>query len=77
MTRVVTLLFMLVNKILVSQFILANDAANFVKMGTNTVVITAEMAAHKFVKRIGSNFLLLTLMNMRKRQRIKITLKDD
>ena len=36
---------------------LANDAANFVKMGTNTVVITAEMAAHKFVKRIGSNLL--------------------
>ena len=32
---------------------LANDAANFVKMGTNTVVVTAEMAAHKFVKRIG------------------------
>ena len=31
---------------------LANDAANFVKMGTNTVVITAEMAAHKFIKRI-------------------------
>ena len=26
---------------------LANDAANFVKMGTNTVVVTAEMAAHK------------------------------
>jgi len=36
---------------------LANDAANFVKMGVNTVVITAEMAAHKFVKRIGSNLL--------------------
>ena len=36
---------------------LANDAANFVKMGTNTVVITAEMAAHKFVKRIGANLL--------------------
>ena len=36
---------------------LANDAAQFVKMGTNTAVITAEMAAHKFVKRIGSNLL--------------------
>ena len=36
---------------------LANDAASFVKMGVNTVVITAEMAAHKFVKRIGSNLL--------------------
>jgi len=36
---------------------LANDAASFVKMGVNTVVITAEMAANKFVKRIGSNLL--------------------
>jgi archaellum biogenesis ATPase FlaH len=40
---------------------LANDAANFVKMGTNTVVITAEMAAHKFVKRIGSNLLTIPI----------------
>ena len=40
---------------------LANDAANFVKMGTNTVVVTAEMAAHKFVKRIGSNLLNINI----------------
>jgi archaellum biogenesis ATPase FlaH len=40
---------------------LANDAANFVKMGVNTVVITAEMAAHKFVKRIGSNLLSINI----------------
>ena len=40
---------------------LANDAANFVKMGTNTVVVTAEMAAHKFVKRIGSNLLTINI----------------
>ena len=40
---------------------LANDAANFVKMGANTVVITAEMAAHKFVKRIGSNLLSVNI----------------
>jgi len=40
---------------------LANDAANFVKMGTNTVVVTAEMAAHKFVKRIGSNLLSVNI----------------
>jgi len=40
---------------------LANDAANFVKMGVNTVVITAEMAAHKFVKRIGSNLLSIDI----------------
>ena len=30
-------------------------------MGTNTVVITAEMAAHKFVKRIGSNLLSINI----------------
>ncbi len=36
---------------------LANDAANFVKMGTNTAVVTAEMSAHKFMKRIGANLL--------------------
>lgn len=40
---------------------LANDAANFVKLGTNTVVVTAEMAAHKFVKRIGSNLLTIEI----------------
>jgi len=40
---------------------LANDAASFVKMGVNTVVITAEMAAHKFVKRIGSNLLSINI----------------
>lgn len=40
---------------------LANDAANAVKMGHNTAVITAEMAAHKFVKRIGSNLLTIPM----------------
>jgi archaellum biogenesis ATPase FlaH len=40
---------------------LANDAANSVKMGHNTAVITAEMAAHKFVKRIGSNLLTIPM----------------
>lgn len=40
---------------------LANDAANAVKMGHNTAVITAEMAAHKFVKRIGSNLLSIPM----------------
>lgn len=40
---------------------LANDAAEFVKAGTNTAVITAEMAAHKFVKRIGSNLLSIPI----------------
>lgn len=40
---------------------LANDASNFVKMGTNTAVITAEMSAHKFMKRIGSNLLSIAM----------------
>lgn len=36
---------------------LANDAANFTRMGYNTVFITAEMAGHKVIKRIGANLL--------------------
>jgi replicative DNA helicase len=40
---------------------LANDAATFVRMGYNTAVISAEMAAHKFVKRIGANLLNITM----------------
>ena len=40
---------------------LANDAANCVKAGINTIVITLEMAAHKFVKRIGSNLLSIPI----------------
>lgn len=41
---------------------LANDAAHFVKMGTNTAVITAEMAAYKFMRRIGSNLLTIPMV---------------
>ena len=40
---------------------LANDAATAVKMGHNTAVITAEMADHKFVKRIGANLLSIPI----------------
>lgn len=40
---------------------LANDAATFVRMGYNTAVISAEMADHKFIKRIGSNLLDITM----------------
>jgi archaellum biogenesis ATPase FlaH len=40
---------------------LANEAANSIKMGTNTAVITAEMSAHKFMKRIGSNALSIPM----------------
>lgn len=36
---------------------LANDAANFVRMGHNVAFISAEMSDHKVVKRIGSNLL--------------------
>lgn len=40
---------------------LANDAANFVKMGVNTVFVSAEMAAHKVLKRIGANLLTIPM----------------
>lgn len=40
---------------------LANDAANFVKMGYNTAFISAEMQAHKVVKRIGANLLNISM----------------
>ena len=54
---------------------LANDAANFVKMGTNTVVITAEMAAHKFVKRIGANLLSVNINNYAEKAKNKEHIK--
>ncbi len=41
---------------------LANDAANFVRMGHNVVFITAEMSAQKVLKRIGSNLLDISMM---------------
>lgn len=40
---------------------MANDAANFVRMGYNTVYITAEMSAVKVLKRIGSNLLGISM----------------
>lgn len=40
---------------------LANDAANFVKMGVNTAFISAEMSAPKVLKRIGSNMLSIPI----------------
>jgi KaiC/GvpD/RAD55 family RecA-like ATPase len=42
---------------------LANDAANFVRMGHNVVFITAEMGAQKVLKRIGSNLLDISMMD--------------
>jgi archaellum biogenesis ATPase FlaH len=54
---------------------LANDAANFVKMGVNTVVITAEMAAHKFVKRIGSNLLSIDISDYPEKSKNKEYIK--
>jgi archaellum biogenesis ATPase FlaH len=54
---------------------LANDAANFVKMGTNTVVVTAEMAAHKFVKRIGSNLLTININDYAEKAKNKDSIK--
>jgi archaellum biogenesis ATPase FlaH len=40
---------------------LANDAANFVRLGYNTAFITAEMAGHKVIKRVGANLLNLSM----------------
>ena len=40
---------------------LANDAASFVKMGVNTAFVSAEMAAHKVMKRIGANLLTIEM----------------
>lgn len=40
---------------------LANDAANFVRMGHNVVFITAEMSAQKVLKRIGANLLDISM----------------
>tara|TARA_R100001480_G_C4738554_1_gene181747 strand:+ start:174 stop:1460 length:1287 start_codon:yes stop_codon:yes gene_type:complete len=42
---------------------LANDAANFVRMGHNVVFVTAEMSAQKVLKRIGSNLLNVKMMD--------------
>jgi archaellum biogenesis ATPase FlaH len=40
---------------------LANDAANYVRQGYNTAFITAEMAGHKVIKRIGANLLNISM----------------
>ena len=40
---------------------LANDAANFVRMGHNVVFVTAEMSAQKVIKRIGANLLDISM----------------
>lgn len=50
---------------------LANDAATSVKMGHNTAVITAEMADHKFVKRIGANLLSIPINEYQEKSRNK------
>jgi replicative DNA helicase len=40
---------------------LANDAANFVKMGVNTAFISAEMSDKKVMKRLGANLLSIPI----------------
>lgn len=54
---------------------LANDAATSVKMGHNTAVITAEMAAHKFVKRLGSNLLTIPINEYQEKAKNKDLIK--
>ena len=40
---------------------LANDAANFIRMGHNVCFVTAEMSAAKVIKRIGANLLSVSM----------------
>jgi archaellum biogenesis ATPase FlaH len=54
---------------------LANDAVNFVQMGHNTAFITAEMAAYKVVKRIGSNLLNIPMHEYDKKSRDRSFMK--
>ena len=44
-------------------------------MGTNTAVITAEMAAHKFVKRIGANLLGINISDYNEKGKNKDFIK--
>ena len=54
---------------------LANDAANFVKMGVNTAFVTAEMAAHKIMKRIGANLLTISMNEYEEKAKNKDLMK--
>jgi predicted ATP-dependent serine protease len=54
---------------------LANDAANFTRMGYNTAFITAEMAGHKVIKRIGSNLLNITMADYDEKAKDKVYIK--
>jgi len=54
---------------------LANDAANFVKMGVNTAFVTAEMAAHKIMKRIGANLLTIPMNEYEEKAKNKDLIK--
>ena len=54
---------------------LANDAANFVKMGVNTAFISAEMSAKKVVKRIGSNLLNIPMDDYEEKAKNKDLIK--
>jgi archaellum biogenesis ATPase FlaH len=54
---------------------LANDAATAVKMGHNTAVVTAEMAAHKFVKRLGANLLTIPVNEYQEKAKNKDLIK--
>ena len=54
---------------------LANDAANFVKMGVNTAFVSAEMAAHKVLKRIGSNLLTIPMNEYDQKAKIRDLIK--
>jgi replicative DNA helicase len=54
---------------------LANDAANYVRLGYNTAFITAEMSGHKVVKRIGANLLNISMSEYDTKSKDPIYLK--
>ena len=54
---------------------LANDAANFTRMGYNTAFITAEMAGHKVIKRVGANLLNVSMSDYDNKAKDPVFLK--
>jgi archaellum biogenesis ATPase FlaH len=58
-----------------NSIFLANDAVNFVRKGHNTAFISAEMGAHKVVKRIGANALNIQMSEYAKKAKDKNFIK--
>lgn len=54
---------------------LANDAANYVKMGVNTAFISAEMSDKKVLKRLGANLLSIPISEYEEKAKNKDWMK--